>query len=417
MGRMAVACCLVAFATSVSAQSNWNQFRGPDANGKSAATGLPVEWSEDSPAIRWKTPIHGKGWSSPVIWENQIWMTTATEDGSKMYAVCVDRATGKVIHDKLIFENEKLWYCHPTNSYASCTSFIEPGRIYVHFGRYGTACLDTTTAETIWTRRDFAADDFRGPASSPIVDDERLYIAFDGIDDQFVVCLDKQTGETVWRRDRDIEYDNENPDFHKAYSTAKIIEVDGQAQLISPAAVETIAYAPGTGETLWRVRHGGMNAAIPPQLDNGLLFLTAGDLGQGLFAVRPGGEGDITDTRVEWTQEKSIPSRSGLIIVDNMIFMVTGAAVATCLDATTGRKIWQQRIPGGSYWASPVYAEGNIYFPSKEGTTVVVAASPEFEMIAENQLDAGINASPAIADDLLYVRTFTHLYCLQHVEE
>ena len=286
---MSLRLVLLFFALTVSsgrgAEPYWNQFRGPHGNGETS-TALPTEFS-DSEHVKWKTPIHDKGWSSPVVWGDQIWLTTATEDGKQLYAVCVDADTGAIEHDLLVFEVAEPKYCHPTNSYASCTPFVEEGRVYVHFGEYGTACLDTTTGEKLWERRDFVCEDFRGPASSPIVEGDRLFILFDGIDHQFVVALDKHTGETLWKIDRDIDYGTEEGDYKKGYCTPTLIAVNGQEQLICPAAVETIAYDPATGEVIWRIHHEGMNAAARPIYENGLVYITAGEGDMSLAAVKP----------------------------------------------------------------------------------------------------------------------------------
>ncbi len=260
----------------LSAADNWPEFRGPRGDGRAANGDPPIEWSE-AHQIKWKVDIHDRGWSSPVVWNDQIWLTTATEDGKQMYAVCVDRETGQIEHDILVFENEHPSYCHPTNSYASPTPVIEAGRLYVHFGSYGTACLDTATGDVIWQRRDLQCDHYRGPGSSPILYEGGLYVAFDGFDLQYVVGLDKQSGATLWRRDRNIDYRSDNGDHKKAYGTCHVILHGGRAQLISPSAAATIAYNPATGDELWRVRHGGMNAATRPLFAHGLVFITAGD--------------------------------------------------------------------------------------------------------------------------------------------
>ncbi len=214
---------------------NWPEFRGPTADGHASQSELPVEFGEDK-NVQWKVAIHGKGWSSPVIWGEQVWLTTATEDGTRMSVICVELATGKVLHDFVLYENETPDFCHPTNSYASPTPAIEDGRLYVHFGKYGTACIDTQTAEVIWSRTDFECDHYRGPASSPILFAGLLIVAFDGYDQQYVVALDKTTGQTRWKRDRNIEYAKDNGDWKKAYGTGSIFEVNGKPLLVYPSA-------------------------------------------------------------------------------------------------------------------------------------------------------------------------------------
>ena len=181
-------------------EANWPEFRGPQGNGISTSTNLPLRWSEEQ-NVKWSTPIHGKGWSSPVIWGQQVWLTTATADGHELFAVCIDRDTGKVIHDLKLFDVAKPQFCHPFNSYASPTPAIEAGRIYVTFGAPGTACLDTQTGKVLWARRDIECNHFRGAGSSPILYSNLFFLNFDGSDHQFVLALDKQTGRTVWREE------------------------------------------------------------------------------------------------------------------------------------------------------------------------------------------------------------------------
>ncbi|MEQ8788275.1 MAG: PQQ-like beta-propeller repeat protein [Pirellulaceae bacterium] len=392
------------------ADENWSQFRGPRGDGKSTSTGLPLTWSETENVV-WKTPIHDLGWSSPVVWGDQIWMTTASEDGKDMYVVCVDFKTGKVIHDIKLFHNEEPRFRHPTNSYASPTPVIEEGRVYAHFGSYGTACLDTASGKVLWERRDLPCDHFRGPGSSPILHDDFLFVAYDGFDLQYVVALDKKTGKTLWRKDRNIDYGTDNGDRKKAYCTATVIEHEGRTQIIAPSATDTVAYAPD-GNELWRVHHGGMNAAARPLYGNGLVYIAAGDGGMSLVAVRPDGSGDVTDTKIEWASNKSVPKRPSQLLVDDLLFMIDDKGVASCLEAATGDIVWQQRI-SGAYWASPLYADGRIYCFSQEGDCPVIAASRDFELLAENKLDDGFNASAAVVGDSLILRTKTHLYRIE----
>ncbi len=405
-----LAVCLAALAPCHAAV-NWPQFRGPAGNGMTAERGLPVTWSETE-HIRWKTAIHGRGWSSPVIWDKQIWMTTAPADGKQLYAVCVDRDSGEILHDILVFEIAEPQFRHALNSYATPTPVVEEGRVYVHFGAHGTAALDTASGKILWTRQDLPCNHWRGPGSSPISYGDLLIVAYDGYDLQYVVAFDKVTGKTIWRRDRNIEYGTDDGDQKKAYCTATVIEVDGKPQLIYPSAGATIAYEPTTGEELWRVNHGGMNAASRPLFDGRRLYLNTADGGFKLFALRAGGSGNITDTHVDWKTKEGVPSRSSQLLVDGKIFMVSDRGVATCLDAGTGKALWQNRL-GGDVSASPLYAEGRIYFCNQDGRTFVVAAEPKFELLATNTLEAGCMASPAVYGRALFLRTETHLYRIE----
>jgi len=393
------------------AEENWPQFRGPRGAGCSDTAELPVRWSETE-NVRWKTLIHGKGWSSPVIWGDQIWVTTATPDGHELFAVCVERASGKIVHDIRVFEILKPSYCHPFNSYASPTPTIEAGRVYVHFGSAGTACLDTGSGKVLWARQDMTCDHYRGPGSSAVLHEDLLIVHFDGIDQQYVVALDKLTGKTVWKRTRDIDYQTDNGDFKKAYATPAIVQVGGKAQLVSPGAVATWAYDLRTGQELWRVRHGGMNVAAPPQSGLGKVFLCTGDGGLRLLAVRPDSQGGETVIHIHWTSSRGIPSRTTPLLLGELLYMVNEGGVVSCLDAETGRPMWQQRL-GGQFSASPVYASGRIYLCSEEGKTHVMAPGLVAKVLGVNELDDGFMASPAVSDRAVFLRTKTHLYRIQ----
>jgi outer membrane protein assembly factor BamB len=395
----------------VPAAENWPQFRGPRGAGIAGGAVPPIRWSETE-NVRWKTPIHGKGWSSPVIWGDQIWLTTATPDGHALYTVCVDRDSGKIVHDLKVFDIAKPDFCHPFNSYASPTPALEAGRVYVHFGSAGTACLDGVRGKILWTRQDLPCDHYRGPGSSPILCNDLLIVHFDGVDQQYLLALDKYSGKTVWKRSRDIDYQTDVADLKKAYATPTIIEVGGKSQLISPAAAATFAYDPLTGRELWRVRHGGMNVAAPPQFGQGKLFLCTGDGGLGLLAVRPDGHGDVTATHIDWTYRRSVPSRCCPLLIDGRLYMVNESGLSSYLDAATGRALWQVRL-AGAFSASPIVAGGFIYVCSQEGKSYVLAAEQAGKVLATNQLDDGCMATPAVVDGALFVRTRTSLYRIQ----
>ena len=407
--RVALLLALVgAGAVPLRAGENWPQFRGPHADGSSVAQGLPITFDETENVL-WKTPLHGKAWSSPVVWGQQIWMSTATKDGKELGAVCVDAETGKILHEVVVFRIEKPQFCHPMNSYGTPTPVIEKGRIYLHFGVHGSACLDTASATTLWTRQDFPCDHFRGPASSPIVVDDLLVLTFDGVDVQYLVALAKLTGKTVWKRERKIAYDTAETDYHKAYSTPAVIEVNGHQQLVSPSAGATIAYDPQTGEEIWRVRSGGMNAAALPVFGNGLVYATSAAGGYQLFAVRPAGHGDVTDTHVAWQFAKNVPTRSSQILLAERLFMISDAGVISCVDAKSGLSIWQKRL-GGAFSASPLVAEGRIYFFGEDGEVPVIAAADEYKLLANNKLGDGFMASPAVYNNSLILRSRSQLY-------
>ena len=412
--RLFLPATLSLYLTCVAAAGDtWPQFRGPHGTGVSDSTGLPITWSEKKNVV-WKTPIHDKGWSSPVVWGDQVWLTTARENGTEMFALCIDRSTGRVVRDLKVFSVEKPEFCHPANSYASPTPAIEEGRVYVSFGTYGTACLDTKTGRKLWERRDLHCNHFRGPASSPVLWHDLLFVNFDGYDVQYMVALDKATGRTVWKKDRDIDFKTTNGDSKKAYCTPTVITVAGKEQVISPAAVATIAYEPRTGKELWKVYHGGMNAAAPPQYGAGRVFICPGDGGLGILAVRPDGSGDVTRSHIDWSTRKGAPNRTSPLLVDGLLYMVSSNGIATCVEAKSGKPLWSERLGSGEqYSASPLYAAGKVYFFSENGTSHVAEAGRKWKRLTTNRLDDGCKATPAIAGKALFIRTKTHLYRIE----
>ena len=384
----------------------FNSFGGVSQGGKA-----PTTWSETS-NVKWKTPIHGKGWASPVVWKKQVWVATATEDGKQLSAVCVDVNTGKIVHDLKVFDVSDPEFCHPTNSYASCTPAIEEGRIYVHFGSYGTACIDTTTGKTLWERRDLPCDHFRGPGSSPILFDGKLFVNFDGVDIQYVVALDCKNGETVWKKDRSVDFAGAIGDAKKGYATPMIIEVDGKKQVVSPGAMATIAYDPNSGKELWSFRHGGMNAACRPRFEDGVLFLSAGADKNAMVALKMGGSGELGDSDVVWRSNRNVPQKPSPILWNGMLFTIADSGAASCLDAKTGEPYWRERLKG-AFWSSPMLADGKLFASNQDGQTFVMAADKKYKLLATNTLDAGGNASPVPVGDSIYLRTRTHLYRLE----
>lgn len=417
MPRWALVCLLILTPLGAAcAGDHWPEFRGSNGAGLAETSGLPLRWGEQE-NVRWKTPIHGKGWSSPVVWDNQVWLTTATEDGKELFVLCVDGPTGKVLHDIKLFSVDRpqsMGDAQQFNSYASPTPAIKAGRVYAHFGSAGTACLDTATGKVLWTRRDLSCNHHRGAASSPILFNNLLILTLDGFDQQYLVALDKATGETRWKQPRVIDYGTDNGDRKKAFSTPAVFVIDGQPQLISPSAAATVAYDPATGKELWKVHHGGMNVAARPLFGQGQIYICTGDGPTHLLAVRTGGSGDVTKSHVAWKALRGVPNRSTPLLLNDLLYLSgDNNGVATCLEAKTGTVVWQKRL-AGDFIASPVAADGRVYFFNRDGAAFVLAAGREAKILARNQLADGCMATPAVAGKALFVRTKTHLYRIEH---
>lgn len=414
----ALAALLFVLVAPARAGENWPQFRGPSGQGISDATDLPVTWGEKQ-NVAWKTAIHGKAWSSPVVWGEQVWLTTATEDGRRLSALCVDKSSGKVLHDLKLFEVPTPQYAHPFNSYASPTPAIEEGRVYIVFGSPGIACLDTETAKVLWERRDFVCNHWRGAGSSPVIFKDLVILPFDGADFQYIVGMDKKTGQTVWKTDRSVDFQDIDPntgkpqadgDWRKAFSTPRIVSFGGQQILLSLGSKALYAYEPHTGVELWRVEcHNSHSGSATPVVSEDLIFFNTGHGKSELWAVKPGGKGVLGEDMIAWKVRRNVPTRSSVLLVDDLIYMVDDGGIASCVEAKTGKDVWRQRI-GGNYSAAPLFADGRIYFFSEDGKATAIAPGREFKQLGESKLEAGFMASPAVTDHALILRTKTHLY-------
>ena len=396
--------------------ANWPQFRGPNGDGISTAKGLPLTWNENK-NVKWKTALPGRAWSSPVILGKEIWLTTANPKGTELGVLCVNRETGKIIHDQKIFDVEAPQYAIDFNTYASPSPVLEKGRLYASWGAAGVACIDTKTAKAFWTRRDFICNHYRGPGSSVSTFGNSVLLNFDGSDHQFVVALDKQTGKTIWRTERSVDFKDLGPDgkpdregdWRKAYSTPRVFEINGKPFLFSQGSKAAYAYDPFTGKELWRVEYEVHSSSTTPVFGGGLIFLCTGNPRGELWAVRPGGKGAVTGPAVLWKLARNVPTRPSLLLVDNLIFMVDDGGIASCIEAKTGKELWRERV-GGNYSAAPLYSEGRVYFFSEEGKSTVVEAGRTFKILAQNEMGDGFMASAAVEGDALYLRSRTHLY-------
>lgn len=414
--------------------AEWPEWRGPGGAGHASARNLPVEWS-GTDNVTWKTPIPGRGWSSPVIAGNQIWMSTAIETPAKpedvkrrlkdntgdqplvllekveLRAICVDRRTGKLLHNVLLLTEREPQWVHELNSYASPTPVLETGRAYFHFGAFGTACLDTRTALVVWTNTALPIMHENGPGSSPILWRHLLIFNLDGSDTQSVVALDKANGKVVWRTPRSGEMP-QNGQLKKSYATPAIVTVDGHEQLFSQGSEWLYGYDPADGRELWKIKYGlqGFSHSARAVFGHGMMFLSTGFMRPEIQAVRFGGGKTPAHA---WRYAKGAPTMSSpLLVGDELYFVSDSGGMFTCLDAHSGKEIYRERL-GGNFSSSPLYADGRIYLASREGVTSVIEPGRQFKVLATNTLPGKIMATPAAVDRALYLRTDAALYRLE----
>jgi len=417
-------------------EQDWPQFRGPRGDGTAEARGLPTTWGGfHRPA--WQTELPGRGWSSPIVVGDRVWVTSAEElalptaDAERklneglyrdfaeqfrasssvtLLASELDAKTGKLLRTIELFSAENPPPIHATNTYASPTPVSDGTNVYCHFGSLGTAAVEIKSGKVIWLEK-FVVDDITGPGSSPVLWNDFLIFPVDGVDEQYIVALDKQTGQTAWRTSRPpIQAGGKH---RRAFSTPLLIEHDGSEQLIVPGAQWAVAYEPDTGKEIWRVNFGDGHATVPrPVHRDGMVYICTGFMKPQLWAVRIDGRGDVTETHVAWRHEKQVPEISSPIVVANEIYFVSSLGVLSCLDATTGEQLWQHRI-GGNYAASPIAADDKLYFVSQECMTTVLRPGREYQELSRNQLFGQTMASPAIAGSALLLRADRTLFRIE----
>ncbi len=421
-------CCLLIAASihfTRAATASWPDYRGPFGNGHVAAVGdtkpagLALRWSETE-NVRWKTAVPHWGISTPVVMDGQVWLTTATREGNDFYALCFDAETGRLTLNEKVFHSdqpESLGNGASMNSYATPSAVVEAGRVYVHFGSFGTACLDTKSGKALWKRDDLRCRHYRGPASSPVLFGNLLILTFDGADLQYHIALDKQTGKTVWKTDRSVAWNDEDVpgqmakdgDLRKAHSTPLIVQASGKTQMLSAGAKAAYGYDPLTGRELWRVQYNDWSTAPRPLYENGLAYFITGLSKKELLAVKTDGTGDVTGSHIAWRLKTRIGKYASPLLVDGLFYTASDESFISCLNAANGETVWTERV-GGKFAASPVHADGRLYFFDQQGTTLVVKPGRTFEVLATNTLAGGFMASPAVVGKAFYLRTKTDLY-------
>lgn len=432
---------LVLFVLSVvgvvTADDEWPQFRGPDGQGHSDVVGLPLRWSETENVV-WKTAIPGEGHSSPVISGNQIWMTSAVvrplsaeeekkrldqlknKDGLQiggaltLRAILIDRESGKMQEPVSLLDVPQAEPRHSMNSYASPTPVISGDLVFFHFGTYGTVCVRRSTSEILWKNTEFHIDHQNGPGSSPIVFEDKLIIHFDGTDAQFLAAFDQQTGKVVWKTVRSGEMDK-TPELKKAYGTPLLVTVNENPLLISPAANWVYGYNPRDGSEIWKASYGqlGFSTVPRPVIFENTVYIATSYMSSRLLAVRFDGQGDVTSSHIAWKSDRQIPKKPSMMVVGEHLYFVSDGGILRCVNAKSGDEIWFERLPG-EYSASPLSAEGRVYFFGQNGTTTVLKDGDSFEELAVNRLDGEFMASPAVAGKSLFLRTTTHLYRIEN---
>jgi len=394
---------------------DWNQLRGPNGQGHAEGAQVPTTWSETE-NITWKTEIPGTGWSSPVISEGVIWVTSALDDGHSLRAIAVEAESGNLLHNIEVFTPDEPAPINDQNSFASPTPVVEPGFVYVHFGTMGTACLDSHSGKIIWKHTQLQLDHKEGPGSSPILFEDLLLINCDGMDVQYVTALDKRTGETVWKTDRSVDYSEVPIHQRKAYTMPVLVPRGEGEQLVSPGGRAIYAYNPDSGEELWRIQHRGWSIAPRPVYGHGMVFVVMDHDHPELWAVQPDGTGDVTESHISWKEKKGIPSRASPLLVEDLLYMVNRTGIVSCMEAETGKRVWKKRLPG-KYSASPIYANGRIYFFNESGVGSVIETGRKFKKVAVNRLpEEPLMASPAVTGNSLIVRTEHHLYRIEEAK-
>ncbi|MEO1614241.1 MAG: PQQ-binding-like beta-propeller repeat protein [Planctomycetota bacterium] len=424
-------------------KSAWTQFRGGTGDGVVVGQKPPLEFGETENLV-WKTTLEGKAWSSPVISEGVLWATTAitvvpTEEEKlellkasgvserkfkqlavakaidlKLYAL--DFQTGELLRTVDLTRIETPDPIHSLNSYASPTPVLDSETVYCHFGTYGTFAVNRETGDLRWQRR-LPLVHAVGPGSSPVLDGNRLVLIQDGMERQYVTALDKYTGKTIWETDRP-EMDAPSGDQKKAYCTPiRITDPSGRGQLICMASQWMVSYEPDTGKEIWRARHGKGFSVVPrPVYNDGVVYFSTGFGKPELWAVGVDGIGDVSKTHVKWTVIKGIPAKPSPLLHDGLIYVMEDNGVASCFRAKDGETVWKKRV-GGKYSASPILVDGKIYFASHEGVVTVIRAGEEPEVLAENQVDGQIMASPAVVNDSLVIRTVDAIYRFANTAE
>jgi len=393
---------------------DWPCFRGPSRQGLSQEKGIPTEWSATS-NVKWKAAIAGEGWSSPIVFGDDVFVTTALDGGKSLHLVRLNRKDGKIAWDKEVALQEPKYKQRP-NSYATSTPIADGQRVYM-VACDGQILATDLDGKVLWTNHEFDYYSQHGMAASPVLYEDLIIVPFDWSspgpdkavgwqtpwDKAVILAVDKNTGKTRWRGSRGSS--------QIAHVTPQIATVAGRDQLVSSAGGVVQGFDLKSGQRLWTVSSPGEGVVPSVVVGDGLVFTSSGFGQETILAVRLGGSGDITQTHVAWRVTEGVPHVPSLLYVSPRLYSVTDEGIVNCIEGATGKILWRQRLPG-KHSPSPVYADGKVYFLSESGKATVVEEGPEYKLVARNDLGETCCASPAISQGNLFLRTEKALYCI-----
>ena len=410
-----LAISLVCLTNIVSAEDSWRQLRGDNQGHAAAGIKLVSKWSETNNVV-WKTDIPGAGWSSPVILDNEVWLTTCVEKDKSLRAICIEKDSGKIRVDVEVFKPRKLIEKHARNSHATPTPVIDDSSVYVHFGSYGTAALDRKTGEIKWKNQKTVIDHQWGPGSSPVLVDDLLVFNCDGRDVRYVIALDTKTGKRAWKTDRTVKI-TKGPFFEKSFSTPAVTSLDGQRVLLTAGANQFSSLVPTSGKENWSQEFFGYAGVAAPIVANGLAFVASGYGDISLMAVQLDKSEDRKPGELVWTIKRNVPIIPTPIVLGSELYMVSDDGILSCVDSASGKYHWRKRLKGG-YAASVTYGDNKLFLPNDKGEVTVVSPSREkCQIIATNRLNGNIQATPALVDDSLFFRTQSSLYRIGYLDQ
>jgi outer membrane protein assembly factor BamB len=381
----------------------WSRWRGPSGQGLAVGTGYPTSWS-DSENVKWKVAVPGAGNSSPIVWDDRVYLTTAYDRGSRLSVLAFRRSDGAPLWEAFVPAGRGS--VHRKNGHASPTPATDGALVFAAFGSSLVAV--SSTGKVVWTQNLGPISNYHGPAGSPLLYRDRLILFQDQSSGSFIAAFDTKTGRQLWRTAREATV---------GWGTPIAVRVGDHDEIIVNGQSRVQAYDPATGREIWSCRGTTYEVIPTPVVGYGFVYCASGRAGPTL-AIRPGGQGDVTRSHLAWTSPRGSPFVPSPILVGSHLYTVNDmASIVTSLDATTGRTVWQGRLGVAQregFSASPVAADGNVYFTNDNGETFVLKAGATFDLVGVNKLGEPVLASPALVDGRWYFRTGSHLVAIGH---